>query len=66
MSGTRVWKHANSSSVCQFLPQQKEEGAQKSAGSPAIREPGTIKGLENKKRKNIHPTEEASREPQLS
>lgn len=66
MSGTRAWNYAKSSSVCQFLPQQKEEGAQKAAGSLVIREPGTIKGLENKKRKNIHPTDEASREPQLS
>jgi len=65
MSKTLVWNYANSSSVCQFLPQQKEAGAQKSAESPAIREPGAIKGLENKRRKNIRPTEGASREPEL-
>lgn len=64
MSRTWVSNSANRSSFCQLLPQQNK-GAQKSSGSPAIAEPGTIKGLENKRSKNSHPTDEVPREPRL-
>lgn len=64
MSRTWVSNSANSNSFCQFLPQQNK-GAQKSAGTRAIGEPGTIKGLENKRSKNSHPADEVPREPRL-